>query len=143
MNQEILDQPLVLADTNKTSTANSSASFMPAAIAIGGALALAGLRLFVGGDRFITDGALMMLALASYLIAAVFYLTNFYAPFRLAERLGMWTATLGVFFNLASWLVRWVAAYDRELEIFIGQGRTAEDMPWLFRYVPFANLYDL
>ena len=31
----------------------------------------------------------MMLALACYLIAAVFYLTNFYAPFRLAEQLGV------------------------------------------------------
>ncbi len=85
----------------------------------------------------------MMLALASYLIAAVFYLTNFYAPFRLAERLGLWAATAGVFFNLSSWLVRWVAAYDRELDIFTEQGRSAADMPWAFRYVPFANLYDL
>lgn len=85
----------------------------------------------------------MMLALASYLIAAVFHLTNLYAPFRLAEKLGMWAATLGVFFNLSSWLVRWVTAYDRELAIFNGQGANIADMPWVFRYVPFANLYDL
>ena len=143
MNQEVLNQPIALADTPKDVRAATSASFLPAAIAIGGALLLAGARLAAGPDRFIADGALMMLALASYLIAAVFYLTNFYAPFRLAERLGLWTATLGVFFNLASWLVRWIAAYDRELDIFIGQGRTAADMPWAFRYVPFANLYDL
>ena len=143
MNQEILDQPLVLPNADKDTQTSTSGSFLPAAIAIVGALLLTAARLSVGGDRFITDGALMMLALAAYLTAAVFYLTNFYAPFRLAERLGMWTATLGVFFNLASWLVRWVAAYDRELEIFIQQGRTAADMPWLFRYVPFANLYDL
>lgn len=143
MNQEILDQPLVLADGDSDQRPSNSASFAPAAIAIGGAVLLTAARLILDGDRFISDAALMMLALASYLIAAVFYLTNFYAPFRLAERLGMWTATLGVFFNLASWLVRWVAAYDRELEIFIGQGRSAADMPWLFRYVPFANLYDL
>ncbi len=101
------------------------------------------LRINIGGERFITDGALMMLALASYLIAAVFHLTNLYAPFRFAEKLGMWAATLGVFFNLSSWLVRWVAAYDRELAIFNAQGQSAADMPWLFRYVPFANLYDL
>ena len=92
-------------------------------------------------QTMLCGGALMMLALACYLIAAVFYLTNFYAPFRLAEQLGLWAATAGVFFNLASWLVRWVAAYDRELEIFTDQGRTAADMPWAFRYVPFANLY--
>ena len=55
----------------------------------------------------------------------------------------MITATLGVFFNLSSWLLRWVAAYDREFSIFTSQGHTAADMPWVFRYVPFANLYDL
>ena len=90
-----------------------------------------------------SDGAAMMLALASYLIAAVFYLTNLYAPFRFAERLGLQAATLGVFFNLSSWLLRWAATYDRELAIFQSQGQGAGDMPWLFRYVPFANLYDL
>lgn len=118
-------------------------SLLPAALAIVGSIALVLMRISFGGERFISDGALMMLALASYLIAAVFYLTNFYAPFPLAERLGLWAATLGVFFNLSSWLVRWVSAYDRELEIFTQQGRSAADMPWAFRYVPFANLYDL
>lgn len=118
-------------------------SYVPAAFAIFGSLALVALRISIGGERFMTDGALMMLALASYLIAAVFYLTNLYAPFRFAEKLGMVTATLGVFFNLSSWLVRWVAAYDRELAIFNTQGLNAADMPWVFRYVPFANLYDL
>src|SRR5687768_15555932 len=143
MNQEVLDQPLVISDNGDDGILEKFGSYVPAVIAIGGSILLVLARLSFGGERFISDGALMMLALASYLIAAVFYLTNFYAPFRFAERLGLWAATLGVFFNLASWLVRWVAAYDRELEIFIGQGRTAEDMPWLFRYVPFANLYDL
>ena len=42
-------------------------------------------RINFGGEKFISDGACMMLALASYLIAAVFYLTNMYAPFRFAE----------------------------------------------------------
>ncbi|PYS98280.1 MAG: hypothetical protein DMF63_16640 [Acidobacteria bacterium] len=141
MNQEILNTPLVIAEP--TGAIDRYVSFLPAAIAVGGAILLAAARLNFGGDRFVSDGALMMLALASYLIAAVFYLTNFYAPFRLAERLGLWAATLGVFFNLSSWLVRWISAYDRELDIFIGQGRSAADMPWAFRYVPFANLYDL
>ncbi len=30
-----------------------------------------------------------------------------------------------------------------ELDIFIQQGKDIAEMPWLFRYVPFANLYDL
>ena len=57
------------------------------------------------------------------------------------EKIGLWTATLGVFFNLSSWLVRWVAAYDREL-LMLRQGGNMET-PWIFRYIPFANLYDL
>ena len=118
-------------------------TYIPAVFAIGGSFALLAIRVNVGGAHFISDGALMMLALASYLIAAVFHLTNLYAPFRFAEKLGMWAATLGVFFNLSSWLLRWVAAYDRELQIFNAQGTSAADMPWVFRYVPFANLYDL
>lgn len=145
MNQEILDQPLIGSGLKPQAgnLAERVSLYVPAALAILGSFAMVMLRINVGGERFISDGALMMLALASYLIAAVFHLTNLYAPFRLAEKLGMWAATLGVFFNLSSWLVRWVAAYDRELAIFNAQGSSAADMPWLFRYVPFANLYDL
>src|SRR5215203_6852736 len=143
MNQEVLNQPTVLSPTENKESFRRFGLYFPAVIAIAAPVLLVVARISVGPERFISDGALMMLGLASYLIAAVFYLTNFYAPFRLAERLGMWAATLGVFFNLSSWLVRWAAAYDRELETFITQGRTAADMPWLFRYIPFANLYDL
>ena len=144
MNQEILDSPIVASDkpSRKASTA-SWKTYVPAATAIFGSLLLVSLRISVGAERFISDEALMMLALASYLIAAVFHLTNLYAPFRFAEKLGMFAATLGVLFNLSSWLVRWVAAYDRELAIFTSQGSSAAEMPWLFRYIPFANLYDL
>jgi cytochrome c-type biogenesis protein CcsB len=115
-------------------------SYLPAALAIVGALAMLGLRIKVG-EGFITDGALMMLALAAYIFAALFQLTNLYAPSEMARKLGLWSATLGVFFNLSSWLVRWVAAYDHE----ILKMRLAGNMesPWIFRYVPFANLYDL
>ena len=145
MSQQILDRPLIITEEKPAAkkTALSWKASIPVVLAIGGAFAMLLTRINVGGDRFISDGALMMLALASYLIAAVFYLTNLYAPFRFAEKLGLWCATLGVFFNLSSWLVRWVAAYDRELNIFNNQGLSAADMPWAFRYVPFANLYDL
>ena len=142
MNQDVLNQPAVLAP-DKIDLSGRLSNYVPSIIAIAGPILLVGARIGLGPERFISDGALMMLALACYLIAAVFYLTNFYAPFRLAEQLGLWAATAGVFFNLSSWLVRWVAAYDRELDIFTAQGRTAADMPWAFRYVPFANLYDL
>ncbi len=143
MNQEVLKQPIVLNDEDTAQNPGKLNLYIPALLSIVGALVLVAARLSFGGASFISDGALMMLALASYLIAAVFYLTNFYAPFKFAETLGLWASTLGVFFNLSSWLVRWVAAHDRELQIFIDEGKTAADMPWAFRYVPFANLYDL
>jgi ABC-type transport system involved in cytochrome c biogenesis permease subunit len=145
MNQEILNQPVLASPDAGESPASISTwrSFIPFAIAIIGSLALLLIRINVGGGRFISDGALMMLALAAYCTAAVFYLTNLYAPSNIAQKLGMWGATLGVFFNLSSWLVRWVSAFDREVAILNVQGYSAADMPWVFRYIPFANLYDL
>jgi ABC-type transport system involved in cytochrome c biogenesis permease subunit len=145
MNQEILNQPVLASPDAGESPASISTwrSFIPFAIAIVGSLALLLIRINVGNSRFISDGALMMLALAAYCTAAVFYLTNLYAPSNIAQKLGMWGATLGVFFNLSSWLVRWVSAFDREVAILNSQGYSAADMPWLFRYIPFANLYDL
>jgi len=101
-----------------------------------------GLRLQIG-TSFISDGALMMIALACYIFAALFQLTNLYAPSEMAQKIGLWTGCLGVFFNLSSWCVRWVAGYDRELQIFLSQGRSADEMQWAFRFIPFANLYDL
>lgn len=145
MGEQVLKTPIVISATAEINPADKGvlASYAPFAIAILGSLILVTARIFAGGERFISDGALMMLALASYLFAAVFFLTNFYAPFRFAERMGLWAATLGVFFNLSSWLVRWVSDYDRELLIFQSQGRDLAEMPWVFRYVPFANLYDM
>lgn len=152
MNQEILNQPVLISDRAAAAAAAAEGqngivpawrSFVPFALVISGSIALLLARISLGGTNFISDGALMMLALASYLTAAVFYLTNLYAPSSVAERLGRWATALGVFFNLSSWLIRWVGAYERELGIFIKQGHNAADMPWVFRYVPFANLYDL
>jgi ABC-type transport system involved in cytochrome c biogenesis permease subunit len=145
MNQEILKQPVLVSETEKNQNLKVSTwkSYIPFLLAIIGAFALLLLRINTGGERFISDGALMMLALAAYCTAAVFYLTNLYAPSNIADRLGLWGATLGVLFNLSSWLVRWANAFDRELDIFTQQGRSISEMPWIFRYVPFANLYDL
>jgi cytochrome c-type biogenesis protein CcsB len=145
MSQQVLQPPIMVSAEKEENPASVSSwkTYIPAIFAIGGSFALLLIRINAGGAHFISDGALMMLALAAYLFAAVFHLTNLYAPFRFAEKLGMWAATLGVFFNLSSWLLRWVAAYDRELAIFNTQGANPADMPWIFRYVPFANLYDL
>ena len=145
MNQEILNQPIITSDESEDGNDIVSGwrSYVPFAVAILGSFVILALRISMGGERFMSDGAMMMLALGAYLLAAVFYLTNLYAPSNYAEKLGLWCTTAGVFFNLASWGVRWVAAHDRELQTFLSQGRTAADMPWAFRYIPFANLYDL
>ncbi|HXF43310.1 MAG TPA: cytochrome c biogenesis protein CcsA [Pyrinomonadaceae bacterium] len=114
--------------------------YAPAAGVIIGSLLMLLARI-EAGNVFISDTALMMLALACYILGALFELTNLYAPSRMAQRIGFWSAALGVFFNLSSWLVRWVNAYDREIAILRASGQT--ETPWIFRYIPFANLYDL
>ena len=114
-------------------------SYVPTIMVIVGSFATMGMRIQMG-ESFVTDGALMMIALASYILAAIFQLTNLYAPSAMAEKIGFFGAALGVFFNLSSWLVRWVAAYDHEIAIMRASGNMGT--PWVFRYVPFANLYD-
>jgi ABC-type transport system involved in cytochrome c biogenesis permease subunit len=115
-------------------------SWLPAVLAVGGALLMTAVRMQVGSS-FISDGGLMMLALAAYILAALFLLTNLYAPSSMAEKIGFVGAALGVFFNLSSWLVRWVGAYEHEIAIMRQSGNM--ESPWIFRYIPFANLYDL
>jgi ABC-type transport system involved in cytochrome c biogenesis permease subunit len=137
---EVIKQSAVVGTPELKLKSPTFSSYLPSALALGGAVALTLLRIEVGAERFISDVSLMMLALACYLAAAVFHLTNLYAPSTLFQRLGLWSATLGVFFNAASWGVRWVAAFDREWAIHVAQGTP---MPWVWRYVPFANLYDL
>lgn len=140
---EVLKNPADLSAAPIDTSGWSLKSYLPAALPVAGALLLLLLRIQFGGEHFIADGALMMLALACYLTAATFHLTNLYAPSNMSAKLGLWIGSLGVFFNLSSWLVRWVASRDREIEIFIRQGKSLADLPWAFRYIPFANLYDL
>src|SRR5918911_2561032 len=140
---EVLKQPALAGAPELKFGPSSLKSYGPAALAVGGALLVAMFRYTMGGAHFISDGALMMLALASYMIAAVFYLLNIYAPAQVYQRIGLWGATAGVFFNLSSWLVRWYAAYDAETSVLASQGVTPDKYPWVFRYIPFANLYDL
>jgi cytochrome c-type biogenesis protein CcsB len=115
-------------------------TYLPAVLVIVGAFTMLGLRIQIGAG-FVSDGALMMLALACYILAALFQLTNLYAPSSMAEKIGFFSAALGVFFNLSSWLTRWVGAYEHEIAVMRESGNNAT--PWIFRYIPFANLYDL
>jgi len=122
-------------------TSRKIPSSLTAIVVIIAAFIVLGLRLGVGGRLVSDDGGMMMVALACYILAALFQLTNLYAPSSMAEKIGFWGASLGVFFNLSSWLVRWVNAYDHEILKMRASGNMAN--PWLFRYIPFANLYDL
>ena len=137
MAQVISTEQIYSADVARPS---SWTSYLPAILAIVGSLVMLGLRIQIG-QSFISDGALMMIALACYILAALFQLTNLYAPSAMARKIGLWSAALGVFFNLSSWLVRWVGAYDWEIAKMRASGNLEE--PWVFRYIPFANLYDL
>ena len=115
-------------------------SYLPAILALVGGFAMLGLRIQIGSG-FISDTALMILALGAYILAALFQLTNLYAPSEMAQKIGLWGGTLGVFFNLASWLVRWVNTYEFEWLQLQASGNAIK--PWVFRYIPFGNLYDL
>src|SRR5918993_2010085 len=140
---EVLKQPAVIG-TPELKWWSAFASYVPAVLSVVGAVLLCLARIQTGPVGYIPDdGALMMLALAAYLVAAVFYLVNLYAPSSLFERIGLVGATLGVFFNLGSWLVRWVAYREKEVAGWIQQGMPQSDWPWIFRNIPFANLYDL
>src|SRR5438128_449367 len=117
---EVLKRPVIVAAPKIDKT--TLRSFLPAILAVVGSGLMVLLRIQAGGSHFISDGALMMLALACYLTAAIFHLTNLYAPSEMAQRLGLWLATAGVFFNFSSWLVRWVNARDLELATVLKRG---------------------
>lgn len=114
------------------------ANFLPAILPLVGAFLLLAARIKFGPSATPADGSLVVLALLSYIFAAAALVTNFWAPIGFLQRLGLWTASLGFFFNLSGWLVRWVAGGERENWI-----RMTEMGKSFFSYIPFANLYDL
>ncbi|HEX8163812.1 MAG TPA: cytochrome c biogenesis protein CcsA [Pyrinomonadaceae bacterium] len=140
---EVLKHPAQLGSSKLDPGGWSIGSYLPAALPVAGALVMLLLRIQLGGDHFINDGALMMLALAGYIVGGVFLLVNLYAPSGMAQKIGLWSGGIGVFCNLSSWLVRWVASHDRELAVLQRNGYGPDQMPWVWRYIPFANLYDL
>ena len=138
---EVLERPAAPVAPEISLKDSRLRAYLPAILPVAGAVLMVLLRIQFGGARFISDGALIGFALIAYLTAAVFQLTNLYAPSSTAQRLGLWLASAGAFLNLSSWGVRWIAARDRELELLAQNGIT--EIPWFFRYIPFANLYDL
>ena len=128
LNVELLSKSVTANKDESTSTGWTS--YLPVIFVFVGAFSMLALRLQIGSS-FISDGALMMLALASYIIAALFQLTNLYAPSGMSTKIGYWGAALGVFFNLSSWLVRWVTGYEREIAQMRSSGVLADFRPQL------------
>ena len=60
-------------------------SYIPAIAAVGGGLLMLAGKLQMG-ERFMSDGSLMMIALACYILAALFQITNLYALLKWPER---------------------------------------------------------
>ncbi|HEY6399831.1 MAG TPA: cytochrome c biogenesis protein CcsA [Blastocatellia bacterium] len=113
------------------------ANFLPAILPLAGALLLLGARIQFGGSALPSDGRMVIWALLCYIFAAAALTTNFWAPIGFLQRLGLWTGSLGLFFNLSGWLMRWVEAGDRESWI-----RITENGKTFFSYTPLTNLSD-
>lgn len=132
------------AAAGKESRQSSIVNYLPALLPLIGAFLVVAARIKFGASAVPNDGALVVLAVLCYLISAASLLTNFWAPIGFLQRLGLWTLSLGFFFNFSGWLVRWVAAGDRENWIRMTNQITGEyHFWWFFSYIPYANLYDL
>jgi ABC-type transport system involved in cytochrome c biogenesis permease subunit len=122
----------------------SFASYLPALLPLIGAALMVAARIKFGAGAVPADGTLIVLSLLCYIISAAALMTNLWAPIGFLQRLGVWIGAIGVFCNLSSWLIRWVAAGDRENWIRMTNQITGEyHFWWFFSYIPFANLYDL
>jgi cytochrome c-type biogenesis protein CcsB len=117
-------------------------NFLPALLPIVGAIVMLLARRQMGYGNFIDDGSLLVIALLCYIFAAAMHLTDLFAPIQGLSRVAMWTASLGFFFNLSSWLVRWVNIGDKE-----GWARMTDHdgvYHWwrFYSAIPLTNLYD-
>jgi cytochrome c-type biogenesis protein CcsB len=92
-------------------------------------------RLYVGPRGFLYEGALTMLALITYVSAAVVLVTNLFVKERVLARLGLISVAMGVCFNFSGWMIRWIEAGDAE-----GWKRGINGF---WRYFPLDNLYSL
>ena len=88
-----------------------------------------------GPGGFLNEGSLTLLALVSYISAAVLLVTNLFVKEKLLSRLGRLTVAVGICFNLSGWMIRWIEAGEAE-------GWKA-GINGVWRYFPLDNLYPL
>ena len=92
-------------------------------------------RGYVGPRGFLYEGALTMLALISYVSAAVLLVTNLFVKEKVLSRLGTLTVAIGVCFNFSGWMIRWIEAGEAE--------GWKKGINGIWRYFPLDNLYPL
>jgi ABC-type transport system involved in cytochrome c biogenesis permease subunit len=110
-------------------------SFWPVILPIALAAIFNVARLYIGPKGFLYEGALTMLALISYISAAVLLVTNIFLKESLLARLGLITVSMGYCFNLGGWMMRWIEAGEAE--------GWKEGINGIWRYFPLDNLYPL
>jgi cytochrome c-type biogenesis protein CcsB len=84
---------------------------------------------------FLYGEALIMLALISFICAAVVLVTNIFVREGVLDRLGLILTSVGFCFNLTGWMIRWIEAGDKE--------GWKEGINGIWRYYPLDNLYAL
>src|SRR6185503_11137224 len=92
-------------------------------------------RASAGPRGFLYEGAMTMLALISYISAAVILVTNLFVREKVLSRLGMLTVATGVCFNFSGWMIRWIEAGEAE--------GWKKGINGIWRYFPLDNLYPL
>lgn len=131
-----IKQEEVLMPELELSLPARAVGLLPIVIPIVVAALFIAVRIEVGRPvGFIYSDALIMLALISYICAAVLLVTNIFVKERVLDRLGLFTTALGYCFNLSGWMIRWVEAGDKE------GWKTGINGVW--RYFPLDNLYAL
>jgi cytochrome c-type biogenesis protein CcsB len=108
---------------------------MPVILPIAAALVLIYARYKSGTNGFLNEKALTLLALISYISAAVVLVTNLFVKENILRRLGIITVGLGYCFNLSGWMIRWMEAGDKE--------GWKDGINGVWRYYPLDTLYAL
>jgi cytochrome c-type biogenesis protein CcsB len=108
-----------------------------------GVAAMIAVRKTYGPNAFFNDAGLIVLAVLCYIFAAAFHLTDLYAPIRGLQKAGLWIASLGFFFNLSAWFMRWITSGERENWVRMTDKDGVYHSLWFFSYIPFQHLYDL
>jgi len=135
MSRAIKHQEAMMAEL-ELSVPEKAIGLLPIVSPIVGAILLIVVRIQVGRPvGFIYCDALIMLALISYICAAVLLVTNIFVKEKVLDRLSLITVAIGYCFNLSGWMVRWIEAGDKE--------DWREGINGVWRYFPLDNLYAL